>query len=302
MPINVPQNLPAKEILELENIFVMDERRANSQDIRPLNILILNIMPNKECTETHLLRLLGNTALQVNIIFLRPESHDSKTTDKHHLELFYTTFSQIKDKKYDGMIITGAPIEHIPFEDVTYWKELVEIMEWSKLNVTSTLHICWGAQAGLFYHHGIQKYPLTKKCSGIFAHHSLKQNVKLLRGFDDVYHFPHSRYTEVRLEEILQNKDLTVLSYSDEAGVCIVATNDGKQIFLTGHPEYENITLRDEYVRDLNKGLEIDIPKHYFPDDDPTKIPLYTWRSHANLLFSNWLNYYVYQETPYEWK
>lgn len=302
MPINIPQNLPAKEILEQENIFVMDELRATSQDIRPLNILILNIMPNKPCTETHLLRLLGNTPLQVNITLLRPTSHESKTTSKNHLEQFYTTFDQIKQQKFDGMIITGAPIEHLPFEDVDYWNEMVEIMDWTKTNITSTLHICWGSQAGLYHHYGIKKYPLEKKCFGIFPHYSLINNVKLLRGFDDIYHVPHSRYTEVRYEDIVKVPELNILSMSDEAGVCIVATEDGKQIFISGHFEYENTTLRNEYERDLKKGLAIEMPKHYFPNDDPTKEPRYTWRSHAFLLFSNWLNYYVYQETPYVWE
>lgn len=302
LPINVPLNLPAKEILEEENIFVMDEYRATSQDIRPLNIVILNIMPNKECTETHLIRLLGNTPLQVNITLLRPASHVSKTTDKHHLEQFYTTFKNIKHQKFDGMIITGAPIEHLTFEDVNYWGEMEEIMNWSKTNVTSTLHICWGAQAGLYHHYGIKKYPLETKLFGVFSHRNLVDNVKLLQGFDDCYNIPHSRYTEVRYEDIVKVPQLTILSMSDEAGVSIVATDDGKQIFISGHFEYENTTLQDEYERDLEKGLNIEVPKHYFPNDDPTNKPHYTWRSHAFLLFSNWLNYYVYQETPYVWE
>ena len=302
LPINIPQNLPAKGILEQENIFVMEEDRAYSQDIRPLNIIILNLMPLKEKAETQLLRLLGNSPLQVNITFLRPETHETKTTKKHHLDQFYTTFPNVRNRKFDGMIITGAPVEHLPFEDVTYWKELTGIMEWTKTNVTSTLHICWGAQAGLYYHYGIPKYMLPKKCFGIFEHRLERKYVKLLRGFDDLYLAPHSRHTDVLREDIEKIPDLTVLSVSEKAGVYLVASNDGKQIFLTGHPEYDATTLKEEYERDLAKGLPIQIPEAYFPNDDPTKPPLNTWRSHANLLFTNWLNYYVYQETPYQWE
>jgi homoserine O-succinyltransferase len=302
LPINIPKNLPAKEILEQENIFVMDEERAYSQDIRPLNIVILNLMPQKEKAETQLLRLLGNSPLQVNITFLRPETHETKTTSKYHLEQFYTTFPHIRHRKFDGMIITGAPIEHLPFEEVTYWNELVDIMEWTKTNVTSTLHICWGAQAGLYYHYGIPKYMLPQKCFGIFEHSLEVKNVKLLRGFDDVFRIPHSRHTDVLREDIEKVPELTILSVSEKAGVCLVVSNDGKQIFLTGHPEYDATTLKEEYERDLAKGLPIQIPESYFPNDDPTKEPLNTWRSHANLLFVNWLNYYVYQETPYIWE
>ena len=302
MPINIPQNLPAKGILEQENIFVMEEDRAYSQDIRPLNIIILNLMPLKENAETQLLRLLGNSPLQVNITFLRPETHEAKTTKKHHLDQFYTTFPNTRHRKFDGMIITGAPVEHLPFEDVTYWKELTEIMEWTKMNVTSTLHICWGAQAGLYYHYGIPKYMLPEKCFGIFEHRLERKYVKLLRGFDDMYLAPHSRHTDVLREDIEKIPDLTVLSVSEKAGVYLVASNDGKQIFLTGHPEYDATTLKEEYERDLAKGLPIQIPEAYFPNDDPTKPPLNTWRSHANLLFTNWLNYYVYQETPFQWE
>ena len=301
MPINIPSHLPAKEILEQENIFIMDEKKAYSQDIRPLNILILNIMPEKEKTETQLLRLLGNSPLQLNITFLRPETHKSKNTAYEHLKEFYTTFKHIQHKKFDGMIITGAPIEHLEFEEVAYWPELKTIMDWTKTNVTSTLHICWGAQAGFFHHYGVNKYKLGKKCFGIFKHEIINPNVKLLRGFDDYYFVPHSRHTEVRNEEIESVSELQILSHSNTAGVCLVMSKDGKQIFLTGHPEYERTTLKEEYERDLARGISIDIPENYFEDDDPEKNPIHCWRSHANLLFVNWLNYYVYQETPYIW-
>ncbi|WP_078546250.1 homoserine O-acetyltransferase MetA [Litchfieldia alkalitelluris] len=302
MPINIPHNLPAKSILEQENIFVMDEDRAYRQDIRPLNILIFNIMPEKEKTETQLLRLLGNSPLQVNVAFIYPETHETKTTDKNHLEAFYRTFSQVKNKKYDGMIITGAPIEHLSFDDVTYWDELEQVMEWTKTHVTSTLHICWGAQAGLFYHYNIDKYKLPTKCTGVFYHRLLENNINLVRGFDDYYLAPHSRHTSIRLEDIQAVDELQILSVSDEAGVCLVASKDGKRIFLTGHPEYDCSTLKEEYERDQRKGLIADLPENYFPNDDPSKEPIHSWRSHANLLFSNWLNYYVYQETPYIWE
>ncbi|MDX8366526.1 homoserine O-acetyltransferase MetA [Cytobacillus sp. IB215665] len=302
MPINIPHNLPAKEILEKENIFVMDELRAYSQDIRPLNIVILNIMPEKEKTETRLLRLLGNSPLQVNITLLRPTTHESKTTKKSHLDQFYRTFDEIRDKKFDGMIITGAPVEQLSFTEVNYWDELKEIMDWTTTNVTSTLHICWGAQAGLFHHYGVKKYPLKKKCSGIFQHRRLYKNITLLRGFDDIFNVPVSRYTTVKQEEIEEIPNLTILSTSDEAGVCLVASNDGKRIFLTGHLEYDEYTLKEEYDRDTSKGISIHMPNNYFPNNDPTKQPIHSWRSHANLLFVNWLNYYVYQETPYIWE
>ncbi|MDF0725753.1 homoserine O-succinyltransferase [Cytobacillus sp. S13-E01] len=301
MPITIPNNLPAKEILESENIFIMDEERAFTQDIRPLKIVILNIMPEKEKTETQLLRLLGNSPLQVHVTFISPETHESKTTPKLHLEQFYTTFSDIKHKKFDGMIITGAPIEHLEFEDVTYWTELKKIMEWTKTNVTSTLHICWGAQAALYHHYGVRKFPLSKKCSGVFSHQLLVKTSKLVRGFDDIYHVPHSRFTDVVTEDIQQNKDLVILSISEDAGVCLVATDDGKRIFLTGHPEYDVTTLQEEFLRDSEKSLAVEVPKNYFINNDPNQQPLHTWKSHANLLFSNWLNYYVYQETPYNW-
>ncbi|RBW67719.1 homoserine O-acetyltransferase MetA [Bacillus taeanensis] len=302
MPINIPNDLPAKEILERENIFVMDDSRAYSQDIRALNIVILNLMPEKEKTEAQFMRLLGNSPLQVNITLLIPKTHNPKNTAQAHLESFYTTFEHIKHRKFDGMIITGAPIEHLEFEEVTYWDELKEIMDWTKTNVTSTLHICWGAQAGLFHHYGVNKRPLNEKCFGIFPHTISKENVKLLRGFDDLFNVPHSRHTEVRREDIENINEVDIISESEESGVNLVISKDEKQIFLTGHPEYEVGTLKQEYERDINKGASIKKPINYFQNDDPTKRPLHTWRSHANLLFINWLNYYVYQETPFDWE
>ncbi|MBU8878975.1 homoserine O-succinyltransferase [Bacillus sp. FJAT-29790] len=301
MPIKIPKLLPARGILEEENIFVMDEDRAQTQDIRPLNILILNLMPEKEKTETQLLRLLGNTPLQVNISFLKMATHESKNTSELHLEQFYTTIAQIKQRKFDGMIITGAPIELLPFEGVDYWEELSEIMDWTKENVTSTLHICWGAQAALYHHFGIRKYELTSKCSGVFTHHINDYSEKLLLGFDDAFLAPHSRNTDIYIEELQNHPNVKLLSSSEEAGPFIMSANDGKQIMITGHLEYEARTLADEYRRDLDKGLNIHMPQNYFPNDDPGKQPLNKWRSHAHLLFSNWLNYYVYQETPFEW-
>jgi homoserine O-succinyltransferase len=300
MPIKIPDNLPAKEILNKENIFVMGESRAFHQDIRPLRIAILNLMPIKHVTETQILRLLGNSPLQVEIVLVHPKTHTSKNTSEEYLATFYRTFDDIKDEKFDGMIITGAPVEHLPFEEVNYWEELKEIMDWKMENVTSTLHICWGAQAGLYHHYGIPKYPLPEKMFGIFPHTISKQGVTLLRGFDDVFYAPHSRHTENRREDIEKVPELEILSESEEAGVYIVATKDGRQIFITGHSEYDLLTLQEEYERDRRQGLTVSMPKHYYPDDDPTKKPMQTWRSHANLLFSNWLNYYVYQETPYD--
>ncbi|OLO40381.1 homoserine O-succinyltransferase [Alkalihalophilus pseudofirmus] len=301
MPIRVPDHLPAKEILNKENIFVMDESRAYKQDIRPLKIVILNLMPIKEVTETQLLRLLGNTPLQVDVVFIHPDTHKSKNTSEEHLSSFYKTFDDIKNQKFDGMIITGAPIEKLVFEEVNYWEELKQIMEWTITNVTSTLHICWGAQAGLYYHYGVPKYPLEKKLFGVFAHQvNNESNVKLLRGFDDVFLAPHSRHTEVRREDIEKVPDLEILSESNEAGIYIVASKNGKQIFISGHSEYDCTTLQDEYERDVNKGLNIDMPINYFPNNDANSKPLLRWRAHSNLLFSNWLNYYVYQETPYD--
>jgi homoserine O-succinyltransferase len=301
MPIKLPDELPAAEILANENIFVMKESRAFTQDIRPLRIVILNLMPVKQTTETQLLRLLGNTPLQVEIVLLHPGSHTSKNTSEEHLSTFYKTFDEIKDEKFDGMIITGAPVEQLPFHEVTYWKELQQILDWKLTNVTSTLHICWGAQAGLYHHFGVPKHPLPEKLFGVFAHTVNKPNVKLFRGFDSVFHIPHSRHTENRREDIEKVAELEILSESEEAGVYIVATKDGRQIFVTGHSEYDQGTLRDEYERDRSRGLDIAIPKHYFPNDDPSQPPVVNWRAHANLLFSNWLNYYVYQETPYDW-
>lgn len=301
MPIKLPDELPATEILARENIFVMKESRAFTQDIRPLRIVILNLMPVKQTTETQLLRLLGNTPLQVEIVLLHPGSHTSKNTPAEHLSTFYKTFEEIKDEKFDGMIITGAPVEQLPFHEVNYWKELQQILDWKLTNVTSTLHICWGAQAGLYHHFGVPKHPLPEKLFGVFAHTVNKPNVKLCRGFDSVFYIPHSRHTENRREDIEKVAELEILSESEEAGVYIVATKDGRQIFVTGHSEYDQGTLRDEYERDRSKGLDIAIPKNYFPNDDPSQPPVVNWRAHANLLFSNWLNYYVYQETPYDW-
>ena len=302
MPIKIPQLLPARETLEEENIFIMDETRAKAQDIRPLNILILNLMPEKEKTEVQILRLLGNTSLQVNISLLRTASYHSKNTSPYHLEQFYTDFQAIKSNKYDGMIITGAPVELMNFEEVQYWEELTEIMEWTKTNVTSTLHICWGAQAALYHHFGIKKYELDQKCYGIYSHEVLKPSEKLLRGFDDSFVAPHSRHTNVQIRDVNEHPELQLLAASDEAGALIISGNNGKQIMITGHLEYDSSTLAEEFKRDKEKGLNIHLPLHYFPNNDPSRRPLNMWRSHAHLLFSNWLNYYVYQETPYEWK
>ncbi|SCN22921.1 Homoserine O-succinyltransferase [Clostridium sp. N3C] len=300
MPIKIPNALPAREILNNENIFIMDEDRAFHQDIRPLRIAILNLMPIKVTTETQLLRLLSNSPLQIEITLLYQETYKSKHTPMEYLTTFYSTFSQVKDKKFDGLIITGAPVEHMPFEDVDYWPELTEIMEWSKHNVTSTLHICWAAQAGLYYHYGIPKYPLPEKMFGVFPHKLNYKNEKLLRGFDDLFYVPHSRHSEVRKEDIEKVQGLRILTESEECGVHIVITEDGKQIFVMGHSEYDAYTLKYEYDRDLARGLKIKPPKNYFPGDDPSQKPIVLWRGHGNLLFSNWLNYYVYQETPYE--
>jgi len=300
MPIRIPDSLPAAEVLTNENIFVMTERRAESQDIRPLNIVVLNLMPTKIVTETQLLRLIGNTPLQVDVTFLHPKSHTSKNTPQEHLLKFYNTFDEIRDRRFDGLIITGAPVEQMPFEEVDYWEELKEIMEWSLHNVYSTFHICWGAQAGLYYHYGIPKYPLEKKLSGVYKHRIVKKNVMLLRGFDDEFYVPHSRYTEVRKEDIEKCCELEILSESDEAGIYIVLALNGRQIFVTGHSEYDQLTLKYEYDRDMGRGLDPQIPENYFPNDDPEGMPVVGWRAHANLLFANWLNYYVYQETPFD--
>lgn len=300
MPIMVPNELPAKQILQKENIFIMEERRATSQDIRPLKIVLLNLMPRKEQTEAQLLRMLSNTPLQVQIVFVAPASHTPKSTSAEHLNSFYTTFEEIKNEKYDGMIVTGAPVETLPFEEVIYWQELTDIFEWSKTHVTSTFHICWGAQAGLYYHYGVRKIPLQKKMFGVFKHRLLKEYCPLLRGFDHEFMVPHSRHTTVLSEEIMAVEQLEILSVSDMAGVYIVQSSNGRQIFVTGHSEYDALSLRQEYERDYHKGMSIDLPVNYYPDDNPYAIPESTWRSHAHLLYSNWLNYYVYQVTPYE--
>lgn len=300
MPIKVQNDLPAKTVLELENIFMMDENRALTQDIRPLRILILNLMPIKEETETQLLRALSNTPLQVDISFLHMSSHRSKNTSASHLNMFYQVFSEVKHKKFDGLIITGAPVEMMEFEEVNYWSELSEIMEWSKTHVTSTVHICWGALAGLYYHYGIEKIILPEKLSGIYRHRTLDRKIPLVRSFDDEFVAPHSRYASVRREDVLRHPDLILCAESDEAGPFLIASADGKQIFVTGHPEYDRLTLNEEYHRDLKKGINPIVPVNYYPDNDPEKFPLLTWRSHANLLYTNWLNFYVYQITPYD--
>lgn len=299
MPIKIPADLPATETLHNENIFVMTESRALTQDIRPLKILILNLMPTKIATETQLARLLGNSPLQVEPEFLQTASYVPKNTSAEHMISFYKRFDEMKNNKYDGLIITGAPVEQMPFEEVEYWDELCRIMEWSKTNVTSTFHICWGAQAGLYYHYGIRKYPLDKKLFGVFLHKAEHKRSMLLRGFDDEFWVPHSRHTTVLREDIEKHPELKILASSDEAGVYAVATERGKQIFITGHSEYDADTLKKEYLRDKNAGLPIEVPKNYFPDDDDTKEPIVRWRSHANLIYSNWLNYFVYQITPY---
>mgnify|MGYP000018339254 FL=1 len=300
MPIKTQSDLPAKEILENENIFVVDEYRAIHQDIRPLQICILNLMPVKQDTELQLLRALSNTPLQVDVTFLNMKSHISLNTSANHLNKFYVTFEDIKQKKYDGLIITGAPVEHMEYEEVDYWEELVEVMEWSKTNVTSTFHICWGAQAGLYYHYGLQKKLLPRKVFGVFEHKVMNRKVPIVRGFDDYFLAPHSRHTEVPAEDIHNCRSLTVLAESEEAGVYLAMAGFGKQFFVMGHSEYDRMTLHDEYFRDVNKGLDIAVPKNYFPNDDPTQKPRLQWRSHSNNLYSNWLNYYVYQITPYE--
>ncbi len=300
MPIKVQSGLPAKGILENENIFVMDEYRAMHQDIRPLQICILNLMPVKQDTELELLRVLSNTPLHIDVSFMKMNSHVSLNTPIHHLNRFYNTFNELRNRRFDGLIITGAPVEQIPFEEVDYWPELCEIMEWTKDHVTSTFHICWGAQAGLYYHYGMEKVMLPEKLFGVFEHKVMNRKIPLVRGFDDYFYIPHSRHTAVRSEEIHACSDLTVLAESEEAGVFLCMTEGGKQIFIMGHPEYDRYTLHNEYIRDKEKGLPIKIPKNYYPEDDDTKKPALQWRSHSNDLYSNWLNYYVYQVTPYE--
>jgi homoserine O-succinyltransferase len=299
MPIIVDKDLPARQVLENENIFVMTKERATTQDIRALKIAILNLMPTKQETEAQLLRLLGNTPLQVDVHLLHMESHTSKNVSQDHLMSFYKTFREVEGERFDGLVITGAPVETLDFEEVDYWEELKHIMEYSVTHVTSTLHICWGAQAGLYYHYGIPKYPLAEKMFGVFEHEVQEKHIQLLRGFDERFFAPHSRHTEVRAEDVKKVQELQLLAYSQEAGVHLVADKQGKNIFVLGHSEYSRNTLKLEYERDREKGLPIQVPKNYYRDNDPAKEPVISWRSHGNLLFSNWLNYYVYQETPY---
>jgi homoserine O-succinyltransferase len=300
MPIRIQSDLPAKAELEEENIFVMDEKRALSQDFRELRIVILNLMPIKQDTELQLLRALSNTPLQIDVTFMQLESHASRNTSASHLKKFYQTFSELKENKYDGLIITGAPVEKLDFTEVDYWKELTDIMEWSKTHITSTLHICWGAQAGLYYHYGVKKRMLGMKLSGVYSHFVLNRKEPLVRGFDDKFFAPHSRYTEADRDDILKNPNLKVLADSTEAGIYLVMAGEGKQIFVMGHPEYDRVTLDNEYKRDLDKGLDdIAMPVNYYPENDCNRKPMLTWRSHANNLYTNWLNYYVYQITPY---
>lgn len=299
MPVKIPNNLPATEILLAENIFVMDENRAQHQDIRPLRIAILNLMPNKIVTETQILRLLGNTPLQIEIVFIHTSSYESRNISSEHLQTFYTTFAEVCHQRFDGLIITGAPVEQLEFVEVEYWNELCQILEWSKRNVFSTLHICWGAQAGLFYHYGIPKYDLPAKMFGVFPHTICETNTKLLRGFDDLFWVPHSRHTATKRSDIEKSPELLILAESVESGVYLVASKDYRQVFVSGHSEYDVFTLQDEYLRDVGKGMDIAVPKNYYPHNDYTQTPLALWRSHANLLFANWLNYCVYQETPF---
>lgn len=299
MPITIPSSLPAAKTLLDEGIFIMTDERARHQDIRPLKIAILNLMPTKIETETQLLRLIGNSPLQVEVILLRPKSHESKNTPKTHLDTFYQTFEQIRSSKLDGLIITGAPVENLDFSEVDYWPELCEIMEWSKKHVFSTFHICWGAQAGLYYHYGIEKHDLPAKMFGVFPHEVVDKSTQLTRGFDDLFFAPHSRHTGISREDVLKNPKLHIICDSKEAGVYIIMARNGRQIFVTGHSEYDPGTLKGEYDRDIGRGLAIDVPRNYYPDDDPKKAPVVRWRGHANLLYCNWLNYYVYQQTPY---
>lgn len=300
MPIRIDNELPAKQKLEIENIFVMSNLRADTQDIRPLKIIILNLMPTKLETETQLLRLLSNSPLQLDIEFLQVATHKAKNVSKSHMDKFYKTFEEVNENKYDGMIITGAPVEQMEFEEVDYWDELCKIMDWSKTNVYSTFHICWGAQAALYYHYGIKKYKTPKKIFGIFPHTCLDDTHPLMRGLDDVYYVPHSRHTEIKMSDIAQVKDLQIISYSEEAGVHIVSDMECRNFFVTGHSEYDRDTLAKEYFRDLSKGLDIDMPVNYFPNNDTNLVPKMTWKGTANLIFNNWLNYFVYQKTPYD--
>jgi homoserine O-succinyltransferase len=300
MPVNIPDDLPARKTLADENIFVMTPERAKSQDIRPLRIAVLNLMPTKIVTETQILRLLGNTPIQIDVRLIKMGSHDSKNTPTEHLEAFYEPLDDILHERFDGLVITGAPVETLPFEEVDYWPELVRLMDWSRDHVWSCLHICWGAQAGLYHHYGIDKRPLKAKMFGLYHHRALDLTEPLLRGFDEIFLAPHSRHTEVALEDIEACPALKLLAVSEEAGVYMVASRDGRRVFVTGHPEYDRLTLKAEYDRDVAKGLDIDVPANYFPDDDPSKSPPMTWRSHAHLLYANWLNYHVYQATPYD--
>ena len=301
MPIRVQNDLPAKKILEDENIFMMDENRSLSQDIRPLKIAILNLMPLKEDTEVQLMRSLSNTPLQLDVTFLTTVTYVGKNTATSHLDTFYLTYEDVKDQKFDGLIITGAPVETMEFEDVAYWEELKQIMDWSETNVTSTLHICWGAQAGLYHHYGVRKLDLDKKLSGVYRHEVHFRREPLVRGFDDVFYAPHSRYTEMSKEDILANEKLKVLADSAEAGIFLVLAEEGKNIFVLGHPEYDRVTLDKEYKRDVNKGINPELPVNYYPNNNSEEKPLLLWRAHANTLYTNWVNYYVYQKTPYEW-
>lgn len=300
MPVKIPDSLPARGVLESENIFVMDEHRAVHQDIRPLRIAILNLMPLKISTETQLLRLLGNSPLQVEITLLRVQSHESRNTPAEHLLQHYSSFDEVRDQSFDGFIITGAPVEQMPFEEVDYWEELTGIMDWARVHAFSTLYICWGAQAGLYHYYGVPKHALPAKMFGVFPHRVNVRHEQLVRGFDDVFYVPHSRHTETRREDVLAVPELVLVSESEESGVYIVSSADRRHIFVTGHSEYDPLTLQAEYVRDVQKGLPIAVPRNYFPGDDPKREPVVRWRGHANLLFSNWLNYYVYQQTPYD--
>lgn len=300
MPLTLPDRLPAIDLLKQENIFVMDTTRAASQDIRPLRIAVLNLMPLKITTETDLVRLLSNSPLQIELSFMKVKSHTSKNTPVEHMQAFYTDFEEMRHHKYDGFIITGAPVEHMDFEQVGYWEEMTAILDWARHNVTSTLYICWAAQAGLYHYYGIPKYPLPKKMFGVFKHRVSNPELPIFRGFDDEFYIPHSRHTEVRREDIARNPELDILAESDDSGVYMVMARGGREIFLTGHSEYSPLTLDTEYKRDLAKGLAIEMPRHYYRHDDPSQPPLVTWRGHANLLFNNWLNYYVYQATPYK--
>jgi homoserine O-succinyltransferase len=300
MPVKIPTTLPARATLENENIFIIDEERAMHQDIRALRVAILNLMPTKIATETQLLRLLSNSALQVEVTLLHTATHDSKNTDAEHLLRHYVTFKDVEKDKFDGLIITGAPVEQMPFEEVEYWDELKDVMDWAEENVESTFHICWGAQAALYHRYGVPKYDLPRKMFGVFEHRVLARTENVMRGFDDIFLAPHSRHTEIRRADVEQIADLNILAESEEAGLYILGTRDGRHLFITGHSEYDPFTLKAEYDRDVNKGLPIHVPKNYYPDDDPKQTPTVRWRGHANLLYSNWLNYYVYQVTPYD--